>query len=887
MKSLYLIDGHALLYQSYYAIGAMTGPTGQPTNAVFGFVSTLLKILREKSPAYLAAVFDEKGPTFRHKAYEHYKAQRKPPPDDFISQIQPTREVLQAMGIPCFSTPGYEADDIIGAIAFRVRDSLDEIVIVTRDKDARQLLSDRVRMYDSRKDAFLDADALRQTENVAPHQVPDVMALSGDTSDNIPGVPGIGPKTALALIQEHGDLETVLAAAQDMPSSKRRQNLIEFADQARLSRQLAVIDTAAPVDFDLQQCARGELDGERLFAVFSRLGFRRFIDELASPTREERDRDYRAVRTRDELDSLLDSLRRAGRISVDLETTSTNPVAAEICGLSFAWQACQAFYVPTRCVFEDDLLPLDDVLDALRPILADAKIEKTGQNLKYDLIVLSNHGVHMEGIVFDTMLASYLLNPGRRRHNIDDLAMEFLHLKKIPTVSLLGKGKQSRRIDEVPLEAVTEYACEDADVALRLTDVLEPRIHEAGLANLLTDVEIPLLYCLARMESIGIAIDVPYLEDLSGKLHRRLEKLEAGIHAVAGTPFNIDSPKQLAGVLFDDLGLTPVRKTKTGFSTDSAVLHELAAQHELPGLIIQYRETAKLLSTYVDALPRMIVPRTGRLHTSFNQTIAATGRLSSSEPNLQNIPVRTELGRQIRRAFVPADPDNVLLTADYSQIELRVLAHLSRDPSLVEAFNNHEDIHRAVAAEIFGVHLQDVTPEMRSRAKAVNFGVIYGQTAFGLSKSVSIPICDADDFINRYFARHPGVADFVDRTLEDTARQGFVTTLLNRRRYITGISEVRSRNLNLAERTAVNTVIQGSAADLIKLAMVRIHRIIEREKRPSRMLLQIHDELVFEIPRSGLDRDRDMIQREMAGACDLSVPVTVDVAFGGNWLEAK
>ncbi|MFH0964601.1 MAG: DNA polymerase I [Planctomycetota bacterium] len=890
MKSLYLIDGHALLYQSFYAIGAMTGPRGEPTNAVYGFMSTLLKIIREKSPACVVVAFDDKEPTFRHDVFREYKAQRKPVPPDLVAQIQPTRELLQAMGIPTYSAPGYEADDVIGTIVAQAERELDEVVIVTRDKDARQLLSERTRIYDSRQDTYLDAKALQDEDAITSAQVPDLMALSGDATDNIPGVPGVGPKTALALIQKYRDLEAVLAAASDMPPSKRRQALIDYADQARLSLKLVTIDRNVPLTADLTPFRFDCMDRGRLFDIFSRLGFKRFMEELASPEREDAAgarRNYRAVRSCVDLAELVEVLRRAPRISVDLETTDPNPVAAQIVGLSFAWKEREAVYVPVRCALEKDLLDLDVVLDALRPVLESEDVPKTGQNLKYDFIVLGNYGVELRGIVFDTMLASYLLAPGRRRHNIDNLAMEFLHLKKIPTEDLLGKGKNVRRMDEVPLDAVTEYACEDADVALRLTNVLEPEIEKAELGGLLREVEIPLLTCLARMEAAGVALDAAYLGELSQRLHERLEDLRGRIHEMAGKPFNIDSPKQLAGVLFRDLGLPPVRRTKTGFSTDSSVLEVLARRHELPRLIVQYRQIAKLLGTYVDALPKMIVPKTGRVHTSFNQTVTATGRLSSSDPNLQNIPVRTEVGREIRRAFVPGAPGRVLLTADYSQIELRVLAHLSRDSSLLRAFRNDEDIHAAVAAEIFGVDLSDVTAEMRSRAKAVNFGIIYGQTAFGLSQAIGIDIEEAEDFIGRYFARYAGVADFITRTLAAVARDGFVTTFLNRRRYITGISEERSRNLTLPERTAVNTVVQGSAADLIKVAMIRIDGRLRKEDRPSRMILQIHDELVFEIPASDVGPEREMIAHEMSHAAELLVPLKVDVAFGDNWLEAK
>jgi len=890
MTSLYVIDGHALLYQSFYAISQMSGPEGQPTNAVFGFLSTLLKICKEKSPTHLAVAFDHRAPTFRKELFDDYKATREAIPDELVAQIEPVMKILAAMRIPVLSVAGYEADDVIGTIAKRSRDEVDEVVIVSRDKDAKQLLSDKVRMYDSRKGEYLDADGLAAADGITPAQVVDMMALAGDTSDNVPGVPGVGPKTALALVREHGDLESVLAAAVDMKESKRRDALIEHADDARLSRRLVTIDCDVPLDFDVEACRTdGATDADRteLFAILAELGLRRFIDELAAPDKDMAERAYHTVRTREGFDALLAGLAEAKRVSVDLETTSSSPVAAEIVGVSVAWKEREAFYIPVMCSFASDLLDVKEVLGGLTPILRSETVEKVGQNIKYDMLVLGNYGVAIRNIAFDSMLASYLLDPGRRRHNIDDLAMDYLQIQKIPTKDLLGSGKNQRRMDEVPLEVVSEYACEDADVALRLAGVLEPKIAEAGLADLLHNMEIPLIDCLAELERNGVSLDVDVLAGLSKRLHRRLEELTVEIHERAGKPFNIDSPKQLAKILFEDMGLPARKKTKTGYSTDSDVLSELARDHELPRMVLEYRSMAKLAGTYVDTLPKMILAKTGRVHTSFNQTVTATGRISSSDPNLQNIPVRTEIGREIRRAFVPGRPGDVILTADYSQIELRVLAHLSRDDSLMEAFENDEDIHRAVACEIFDAPADLVTGEMRSRAKAVNFGVIYGQTAYGLSRSVGIEQHEAEAFIRRYFERYPGVADFIEDTLEEARRIGYVTTLWNRRRYIKGISPERKGPLNLAERTAVNTRIQGSAADMIKVAMINIHRRLKEEGRPSRMILQIHDELVFETPADAVEADAEMIRHEMAHAMELSVPVRVDIASGANWLDAK
>lgn len=829
-------------------------------------------------------------PTFRKEIFDDYKATRKAMPGDLASQIDPIMKVLAAMGVPVYSIAGYEADDVIGTVARQVQDDVDEVVIVSRDKDAKQLLSDKIKMYDSRKDETLDAAGLVAADGITPAQVVDMMALAGDTSDNVPGVVGVGPKTALALVKEHGDMESVLAAAHDMKEGKRREALIAHADDARMSRRLVTIDCDVPLDFDLEACRTNDAsDGgrEELFAILAELGLRRFIDELAAPEKEAVERAYHTVRTREEFDALLEALAGVARVSVDLETTSTSPIAAEIVGVSLSWKEREAFYVPVMCAFESDLLDVKEVLEGLRPMLRSDTIEKVGQNIKYDMLVLGNYGVEIRNIAFDTMLASYLLDPGRRRHNINDLAMDYLQIQKIPTKDLLGTGKNQRRMDQVPVEDVAEYACEDADVALRLTNVLEPKIAEAGLADLLHNMEIPLINCLAELERNGVSLDVEVLADLSKRLHERLEELTVDIHRRAGKPFNIDSPKQLSKILFEEMGLPARKKTKTGYSTDSEVLSELAPDHELPRMVLEYRSVAKLVGTYVDTLPKMVLAKTGRVHTSFNQTVTATGRISSSDPNLQNIPVRTAIGREIRRAFVPASSDDVILTADYSQIELRVLAHLSRDDSLMQAFENDEDIHQAVAAEIFDVSPERVTDDMRSRAKAVNFGVIYGQSAYGLSRSVGIEVFEADAFIKRYFERYPGVADFMEETLEEARRIGYVTTVSNRRRYIKGINEERKGQLNLAERAAVNTRIQGSAADMIKMAMIHVHRRIKEERRPSRMILQIHDELVFEAPADAVEADAEMIRHEMIHAMDLSVPVKVDIASGANWLDAK
>jgi len=883
-EKLFLIDGHSQCYQSFYAIPMLTNPAGQPVNAVYGFVTTLRKLLREHKPDYVAVVFDPKGPTFRHERYEQYKAQRKPMPDALRAQIPVIRHAAKLHGLRVVSAEGFEADDVIGTLAKRASAEGLDVYIVTSDKDAEQLLDANTRLLDSRKDRITDAAALRRDKGIEPNQVIECFALSGDSTDNIPGVPGIGPKTALELIRQWGTLEEVLAHVQEVKGPKTRQNLTEFEDQARLSRELATIDTDVPLTDRVEDLAVREPDPGRLYAFYQEHGFRSLMKDV-TPSAETATRNYTLVADRSAFTDFLSQCKKRQEIAVDLESTSVNPVDADIVGFSFSWQDGTGYYIPVRSPEGQPKLEPAMVLDMLKPLLEDESIKKVGHNLKYDMILLRCSGVELKGVSFDTMVASYVLNPTARQHSLSRLASEHLNYRATEIQELLGKGRDQKTMDQVDVDKVCEYASEDADVALRLKHFMEPRLRELRLDELFNDVEVPLVDVLAEMEYNGIKIDPDVLHQMSDQFGARLQELEKTIHETAGEEFNINSPKQLQVILFDKLGLPKRRKTRTGPSTDARVLEELARIHPLPKLILDFRRLSKLKSTYLDQLPRMTSPRTGKIHASFNQAVTATGRLSSSDPNLQNIPIRTELGQKIREAFVPSEDGYLFFSVDYSQIDLRMLAHLSGDEALVESFRRDEDIHASVAAQIFSVPASEVTKEMRRTAKAVNFGIIYGLTPFGLHQQLGCSVDTAREFIERYFEIHRGVEEYMQKVIDEAVEKGFVYTILNRRRYLPEIRSEDARVRGLAERIARNTGIQGSAADLIKVAMNRIHRRIRGEERNTRILLQIHDELLFEASEAEAEQEMGWISEEMEGAMKLRVPLTVKTAMGKNWRE--
>jgi len=883
-KILYLIDGHSQLYQAYWAIkGELSSPSGVPTRAVFGFTNMLRRVLDEH-PEYVAVAFDTGKPTFRHQVYPEYKANRPPMPEDLVGQIGYVERILEAWGIPVLKAEGYEADDVIGTLARRAAEEGLEVRILTRDKDVLQLLGPHVAVYDNTKDEIITAEDLKEDKGITPEQVVDWLGLAGDSSDNVPGVPGIGEKTSLALVQEFGSLEAVLENVEKVPGKKRKENLREFADQARLSRQLVTLDCDVPLEVDLEQMRFTGGDREALLAIFRELGFQKFLGELTATVQDQRGT-YELV-TPETFEAFVEKLSRQKAFALDLETTSLRPMTADIVGIAFSWEAGTGFYLPVRgpSLEASRLLEPGMVLERLKPILEDPDVALWGQNLKYDSLVLRRHGVRLTNVTFDCLLAAYLIDPDGP-HGLDNLALRYLQYKPIPISALIGTGRNQKTMDQVPLASVAEYACEDADLVVKLKAVLEPRLGELGLEELFRDVELPLSGVLEEMEFQGIRVDTEVLAELSRTFGSRMAELKEKIYESSGEEFNIDSTKQLGVILFEKLGLPRLKKTKTGYSTDASVLTRLAQLHELPRLVLAHRALSKLKGTYVDALPQLVNPETGRVHASFSQTVAATGRLSCSDPNLQNIPIRSDEGGQIRRAFVPGEEGWVLLSADYSQIELRILAHLCGDSALRDVFQRGGDVHRFVASQIFAVPEEEVTYEQRSRAKATSFGVIYGLSPYGLSAQIGVGQDEAREFIDAYFERYPGVEDFIRRTLKEASQRGYVTTILNRRRYVSGVTPGRLRNLGQAARVAVNAGVQGSAADMIKVAMNRIHRRIITEKRPSRLLVQIHDELLFELPEESLDEEARMVEEEMRQAIPLSVPVVVNLEAGPNWLE--
>ncbi len=934
-RTVWVIDAHSLIHQVFHALPEMTSPKGEPVGAVFGFTRDLLYLLEAKKPDYLFCAFDLPGKTFRHVMYDQYKVQRVEMHEDLVPQIPAIRRVVAALGIPALGCESYEADNILATVARLTDERGGRCFLVSGDKDCRQLITERVKVFNIRKNEILDADALLADWGIRPQQVVDFQALVGDSVDNVPGVPLIGPKLARQLLEQYGTLEAVLDHAGEVPGAKRKENLAKFRDQALLSRDLVRLDAHVPIAIDWNDGRAGRIDLEAALALFHDFGFRGLGQRAAALAKGMRgegsgERGEGEAKINDEcrmmndesltppatiqhsafsiqhshappvpfiahlvdtpeaLATFLAQLRQQKSFSLDTETTNIWPRWAKLVGMSMAWSDREAWYLPLRTPEGERHLDVASTLTALKPILEDPAIEKIGQNLKYDMIVLRAVGIELAGVGFDTMVASYLLEAGRRNHSLDELAKTYLNHETIKISELIGTGKGQRRMDEAPVRRVADYAGEDAWLPVRLRPILARKLEEADLAGLLHSLELPLIDVLVELEYNGIKIDVARLAELSERYRLRMEAVEQEIYQLAGRPLNIASPKQLQELLFTELKLPVVKKTaKTGPSTDAEVLEELARLHPLPAKILEYRQYAKLKSTYVDALPAMVCPETGRVHASFHQAVAATGRLSSSDPNLQNIPVRTEEGREIRSAFVPGDNGWVLLAADYSQIELRVLAHFSGDRRLCEAFARDEDVHTRVASQVNSVPLEMVTSEMRRAAKAVNFGVIYGQSPFGLARALGIDQDAAAKFIDSYFEGYPGIEEFLSRSLAECRQTGYVKTILGRRRSISGVRKGAGRQRNLAERTAVNTVIQGSAADLIKLAMVAIHRRLRQERLPARMLLQIHDELIFEVPADQLHSLAELVRAEMVGVHALNVPLKVDIKAGPNWAAAE
>jgi DNA polymerase-1 len=919
-KKLYIIDGHAHIYSAYYApMRPLTGPSGEPTKAVFVFTTAMLGLIDRAKPDMLVVTMDSKTPSFRTKMYKEYKAHRPPMPEDLPGQIGRIEQILEAMNIPMLRVDGWEADDLIGTLAREATEKGIDAYICSKDKDMLQLLNQHVVAYDIKTDTVTDTKALHEKMGLTPEQIIDMMALQGDAADNIPGVPDVGPKTAMEWIKQYGSLDELYAHVDEI-KGKRGDNLRKFKDQAYLSRDLVIINTKAPIEFDEKAFAFCGPDKDKLAAIYKELGFAKLLSSLGvqettpSPLRgtpplqgesfgglfdEPREAktartnaDYALIDTSEKLDALIKDLSRQDAFAFDTETTSIDPMRADLVGMSFSWKAGQAYYLAIKAPLGQKHLDIANVRKAIGPILADAKRFKVAQNLKYDYLVLENAQMPVavaDGKIFDTMVASYCLHADRGSHGMDAMAQDYLGYQPIPISDLIGKGQKQITFDQVETGAACEYAAEDADVTWRLYEYLSKRLDAMPqIKDLFETVEMPLVTVLARMEANGVSLDTALLRKMSNEMTDAAEKLTDQIYALAGAPFNIDSPKQLAEILFDRLGLQSLKTGKSAQrSTDAGVLEQLKNDHEIVPLLLEYRQIVKLKNTYTDKLGQLINPKTNRVHASFNQTVTATGRLSSSDPNLQNIPIRTEMGRKIRSAFIPAHKSGCILSADYSQIELRLLAHFSKDAALLKAFAEDQDIHRFVASQVYGVDPEDVTGEMRGKAKGVNFGIIYGQGPFGLSRAIGISQAEARQFIEDYFNRYPSIRSFMDNVIHKTKNLGYAETILHRRRPITGLE---SKNFNVrsqAERLAINTVIQGSAADLIKMAMIHIQRRIERESLPVKMILQIHDELVFELPENEAQTHKTWITKEMTEAIELDVPLKVDVAIGPNWLTDK
>jgi DNA polymerase-1 len=885
-STLFLIDGSSYLYRAYFAIRqSLTADDGFPTKMIFGFTNMIWKVLREKDPEFIAIVWDAKGPTFRHELYAEYKANRPTMPEDMSIQIPYVRKIVNALGLLQIEKEGYEADDIIATLSRRFTDQT--IVIVSGDKDLMQLIDLRVSIWDSMKDEVIDINSFRQRLGIEPCQFLDVMTLTGDASDNIPGVPGIGLKTALKLIKKYGSVDNLINNLNKLPHGRLKETLAANKDRIKLWRQLVSLADNIAFPLDKRAFRRNPPDQQKLRKLFSRFNLTRFLGQMA-PEKTISFKEYELIQSLDDLSRWAEMVRKASTIIIDTETTNEFPMKAKLVGISLCITPPKAVYIPIGHECQEPQLSLSQVAEVLKPIFLNGEIEKIGQNIKYDMIVLANHGMELNGISGDTMVASYLLNPSRRRHNLPAIAQELLGHRMMSFKEVTEAQKRVKNFAYVPLTLAKDYSCEDVHVTYLAYKVLWKKLKDSSLLELFNQVEIPLISVLARMEMTGILIDKEKLHTLSREFSRRLLELEKKIIELAGEPFNINSTKQLSDILFVKLGLPQIKKThkKTGYSTDMEVLTELAKFHDLPQQLLIYRNLSKLKSTYIDGLCKMFNIDTGRIHTSFNQTVTSTGRLSSSDPNLQNIPVRTEEGRKIRGLFIPA-PGNLLLSADYSQIDLRVLAHYSGDDALINAFMNGEDIHRLTAAEVFSVFPELITPDMRRVAKTVNFGIIYGMSAYGLARSLGIENKQAKEFIDRYFAKYPGVKHYMKEIVKKAKEQGYVTTVLGRRRYIPDLkSKIRTAR-EFAERTAINTPIQGTAADIIKLAMIEVDKTIQTKKIPCRILLQVHDELIIEVPENEIKDTAKIIKETMEKIIDLAVPLEVDIRWGISWAELE
>jgi DNA polymerase-1 len=886
--TLYLVDGSSYLYRAFHALPNLTSSHGEPTGALLGVANMLRRLINEEQPKHIAVVFDAKGPTFRHELYPEYKANRPPMPEELRRQVEAILDFTALLGLPLLQVENVEADDVIGTLARLAEESGMDCVISTGDKDMAQLVTEHTTLTNTMTGTDLDRGGVKKKFDVEPQQFVDFLALTGDKSDNIPGVEKCGPKTAAKWLNEWGSLDEIIAHADEI-GGKIGENLRAALNQLPLSRELATIRRDLDLDREPKELLRSETDQQALITALKRYEFNSWLQEVAEdqPSAAGQDAlDYSTLWTEADLDALLGTLEDASLIALDTETTSLDPMQAELVGFSFAVETGRAFYLPVGHDYPaaPPQLDRDAVLARLKPLLEDAGRPKVGQHIKYDMNVLSRYGVEVKGVAFDTMLESYVFNSTGSRHDMDSLALKYLGRQTTHYEDIAGKGARQISFSQVDIEEASHYAAEDADITLQLHEHLWPRLQEVPpLASVLQDIEVPLIPVLARMEQCGVLVDGALLNRQSRELAEQMLRLEKETHEAAGQPFNLGSPKQLQEILFDKLGLPVVRRTPKGQpSTAEDVLQELAADYELPSLILEYRSLSKLKSTYTDRLPEQINPHTGRVHTSYHQAVAATGRLSSSDPNLQNIPIRTPLGRRIRQAFI-APKGWLIMACDYSQIELRIMAHLSGDKGLLKAFRDQVDVHQATASEVFGVPYKEVDSDHRRAAKAINFGLMYGMSAFGLSRQLNIGRAEAQAYMDTYFMRYPGVAEYMEETRKQAHERGFVETLFGRRLYLPDINASNTQRRQAAERAAINAPMQGTAADIIKRAMISVDEWLQRKRPEAHLVMQVHDELVFEVRKDQLDDLQAAVVKRMSGAADLEVPLVVDTGHGPNW----
>ncbi len=888
-KKIFLIDGSAFLYRAFHAIRSLSTATGHPTNATFGFTRILLKLLKENTPEYAVVFFDVKGPTFRHTMYDQYKANRPPMPEELAIQIPDVKRMISALNIPIIQKIGFEADDLVGTYAGLAEKQGFEVVMVTGDKDFIQLVTEHCVLWDPMKDTITDVATVKEDMGITPLQFIDVLGLAGDTADNIPGVKGVGPKTAIKLIAQFGSIDRLYENLDQVKAKKKLYtSLVESHEIVRLSRELATIDRKVKVNGNIEDFKLPAFDTQKAFELFKELEFKNLAAEFAQKADKSK-KIYKLITSVQEMEKLAKVLENKGVFAIDTETTSKHPMEAELVGLSFSYMDDTGFYIPIGHTHPNDIEQPEkqEILRIFKPVLENPEIQKVGQNIKYDYIVLANYGIRLAGIVFDTMIASHLLNPAIRGHSLDSIAMTLFGYKTISYEQIAGKGKTQIGFEETPIGEAVDYAAEDADLTFMAYGEFKRQLQEKELLSLMETIEVPLIPVLANMEMAGIRVDASALAQLSVTFEAEMKTLEQEIYDLAGEEFNINSSQQLGVILFEKLQLKTSKKTKkkTGYSTDVQVLTLLAKTHELPDKLLRYRTLGKLKSTYVESLIHLIHTDTGRIHTSFNQTITVTGRLSSSKPNLQNIPIRKKEGKLIRQAFIPEE-GNTLISADYSQIELRVLAHCAEDKILIEAFNNDEDIHTRTALEVFQVMEAFITDELRSQAKAINFGIVYGMSAFRLSNELNISRKMATAYIDNYFKRYAGVKQFIDKTIEETKETCEVATIFGRKRRLDDIRSSNANIRNFAQRAAINTPIQGSAADLIKLAMIKMEAALVKDEMASRMLLSVHDEIIFETPLEEKDQLIRMAREIMENVYPLKVPLKVNFGSGENWALA-